>query len=161
MENKSQQIIGKKFENGNMNPEITFAWDGLIPGSLTQRGAPSLMSRDYGSNKNHIHGQKINLRDGSVDVTRPGGGAGAQNKSRSRGENRTLTPPPHRVTSMTTRDRILQSEESHRLHHKPGSTIPTLRAGSERTNRAAKWLIDEQYKVTILCPLCLSLPLSS
>jgi hypothetical protein len=73
-----------------------------------------------------------------------------ENKSRPRGENRALTPPPHRVT--TTRDRILQSEESHRLHHKPGSTIPTLRAGSERTNRAAKWLIDEQYKVRTLLP---------
>jgi hypothetical protein len=151
MESSSQRqrIIGKKF--GHENPDIVFAWDhgarSMMTENLLKGNSNPTLNRGkesqtyYQQETRQIHGQRINLHESMNENKRTV-------RSNSRGENRTLTPPPQRVSS-AQREKVKFEDNPHRIHHKPGSTIPNLKAGSERTNRAAKWLVEEQYKVAL------------
>jgi hypothetical protein len=148
-----QRIVGKRFDN--QNPDIVFAWDqGASRSIITEslRSNPNLplnrgkeSETNYQQQSRQIHGQRINLHESTNENKR------VIARSNPRGENRTLTPPPQRVSS-AQREKAKYEDNPHRIHHKPGSTVPNLKAGSERTNRAAKWLVEEQYKVG--SPLC-------
>lgn len=141
-DNSSTKIIGKKFhdQTSQILP-ITEDYQQIITENLLKNGTNNHSNEKYYSSerRNQIYGQKINLHHTNTATN--------SDKIQSRGVTRTLTPPPQRITSKSKPNNIKVEENPHRIHHKPGSTVPNLKAGSERTNRAAKWLVDEQYKV--------------
>lgn len=125
-------IIGKKF-NSNEDSNIKINWDTASPFPIPPSSSTSHPASFHTNS---------NIKRTSLAPPPPP----PIISSTTSASNRTLTPPPHKVIK---RDKPTpeNNNSSVRLHHKPGSTIPNLRLGSERTNRAAKWLIEENLKV--------------
>ena len=136
-------ISGKKIAAGEVT-DVVFDWDStpIIPVS---QGPTS-------TKQGNIQGQKIDLyhlKQNEQHVSRGKSApiCSAPAKTPSRSITTASAPKAAKRQSEDKKVNHRGKDIARPIHHLPGSTVPHMRVGSDRTRQAASWLAGEQSEV--------------